>query len=442
MHAIATADHVDSTVLGSETAPNQPVLLIGPADRFEESGVDAWLHAHGWPAVRAEAIERATWLACIQRLSIVMVAGDDPAAVLDAIRPVTSSAVVILGRPPTDEVVALLSAGADAVVDPSSGPEEVFARVIALIRRIDDRWEPGVRYLEAGELRVDLWSRHCEKNGANLHLSPTEYALLAFLMRHHNQALTSQTIVRRVWGWPPSDGRNALRIFVNRLRRKLGDDPVNPAYIESIRGTGYRFVGNVAEVGESSPTAGASIGLGPLLETVERFTVGLLTCQTVHEAAEQLIACVDQTGYADALAVFRVQGQMMYLISARHTPQWWLDQVGRGVPLRSSFASAHTVLTGETVAFADLADSGGRFASTVERLSPGDFHAGLFVPVPSGGRVWGHLGLVRRARQPYDATGTSFLRTVAATFGLALERLDREDPAVMSGSPSANKEQS
>ena len=357
---------------------------------------------------------------------MVLVAGENAAVwpVVQAIRPVTNSPLVVLTDPPAGGVVALLAAGVDAVIDPRSGPDETFARVGALLRRLDDSWEPGVRYLLAGELRVDLWSQRCESRGRSLHLSPTEYALLTFLMTHPNQALTSQTIVRKVWGWPPSDGRNALRIFVNHLRRKLGDDARHPSYIESIRGTGYRFVGNVTEVGDKAEPVLDGPDVTPLLQSLEQLAVGLLSCASMLEATEHLLACLDQTGYADAMAVFQVDGNVMRLVGERNTPQWWLDQVEKGIPLRHSFASAHSVLTGETVAFGDVAQAGERFASTAQHLVPGDYHAGMFVPVVCRDRVWGHVGLVRRARQPFDFTGTSYLRAAAATFSLALERLD------------------
>ena len=71
-------------------------------------------------------------------------------------------------------------------------------------------------------------------------------------MTHPQTALTSDTIVRQVWGWYTSDGKNALRIFVNRLRRKLGDDSRDPEFVASVRGTGYRFIRNVTQLGDDA----------------------------------------------------------------------------------------------------------------------------------------------------------------------------------------------
>lgn len=409
-----------------EAAPTQPMLLVGPKEIFDAAGITKWLEEHSWPSVWAADADRAKWLACIQRISIVAVVGDNEFVwpLVQSIRPVTDSPLVVFADPPAPGVVALVAAGVDAVINPLGGPDEMFARLVALLRRLDDSWEPGVRYLVADGLRVDLWSQQCENRGQPLHLSPTEYSLLTFLMTHPTQALASSTIVRKVWGWPPTDGRNALRIFVNRLRRKLDDDSRRPSFIESVRGTGYRFVRNVVEIADSAQRSTETGDVTPLLNALESLATGLLACDSVAVAAEHLLTCVDSTGYVDAVAVFRVDGKVMSLVAQRHMPEWWLEMVSPGVPLRHSFASAHSVMTGETVAFGDVAAAGQRFTSTAQHLLPGDYHAGMFVPLLLGERVWGHIGLVRRSRQSFDFTGTSFFRSATATFNLALRRFE------------------
>ena len=240
-----------------EVVPDQPVILVGPSATWEAFGVTAWLEERGWSWTHAADAERARWLTAIQKVSLVLVAGDERTVwtIVEAIRPVTMAPLVVLARPAPAGVVSLVGAGVDAVVDPTCGAEEVFARVVALLRRSDHGWVPGIRYLAADGLRVDLLAQECDLDGRRLHLSPTEYALLTFLMTHPQQALPVHTIVRRVWGWLPSDGKNTLRIFVNRLRRKLDDDPREPRYIASVRGTGYRFAHNVAEIGDEAETA-------------------------------------------------------------------------------------------------------------------------------------------------------------------------------------------
>jgi len=408
-------------------APTHPVLLAGPAEHWEATGIVAWLDDHGWSSTPACDAPRARWLASIQRMSLVLVAGDDAAVweMVEATRPVTMAPIVVLGSPPPPGVIALVGAGVDAVVDPASGADDIFARVTPLLRRSDNGWEPGVRYLVAGPLRVDLVAQHCDLDGRPLHLSPTEYSLLTFLMTHQLQALSAHVIVRRVWGWLPSDGRNALRIFVNRLRRKLGDDPRHPVYIASVRGTGYRFVRPVTEMGDAadrSDTADRSDAT-LLLASIEELAVTLGACATVDAAADALVGALDATGYADAMAVFRVDGDAMRLVAQRNLPGTWLSFVSDGVPLQPGFASAQSVLSRQPVQFADLELLDVNFPATAARLS--GFHACLFIPIIAGGRVWGHLGLARRARQAFDPTGTSYLRAMCAVFALALSPRSR-----------------
>jgi len=419
------------TELRREVAPEQPVLLVGPSAVWDSTGVVAWMDARGWSWTSAEGPERARWLASIQKVSLVFVAGDEATvwSVVEATRPVTMAPMVVLANPSARSVVSLLGAGVDGVVDPSSGAEEVFARVVALLRRSDHGWGRGVRYLSAAGLQVDLWSQECELDGGRLHLSPTEYALLTFLMTHPQQALTTHTIVRRVWSWFPSDGRNTLRIFVNRLRRKLGDDPRDPRFIALVRGTGYRFIRNVTEMGDEAEPVVEGTDVAPLLQALEELATGLQGCDDIAAAAECLLDGLDTTGYADGMALFRVAGAQMQLVVAKKMPAEWLASVETGVPLKPSFASAQSVLGREVVQFGDIGQMAESYGASAGLLAAAGQHACLFLPIVCDNQVWGHLGLCRRARQPFDPVGTSFVRTACAVFALAVDDIERTRPA-------------
>jgi GAF domain-containing protein len=231
--------------------------------------------------------------------------------------------------------------------------------------------------------------------------------------------------VRRVWGWFPSDGKNTLRIFVNRLRRKLGDDPRHPRYIASVRGTGYRFICNVAEMGDEAEPASDGTDVALLLQSVEGLAVALQSCHGIDEAGECLLEALDATGYADGMALFRVDGRRMSLVTARKMPARWLASVRGGIPLKASFASAQSVLSREAVQFGDIRQLAEHFSNSVEHLAAAGHRACLFLPIVSGDTVWGHVGLGRRSRQPFDPTGTSFLRAACAVFALAVSDIDR-----------------
>jgi two-component system KDP operon response regulator KdpE len=407
--------------------PDCPVLLAGPEALWADSGILAWLETAGWSSAVATDPERASWLSSIQKQSLVLVGGTDDQvwSMVEAIRPTTMVPLVVLGAPKPDAVVTLLGNGVDAVVDPANGLDDVFARVVALLRRSDHGWGPGTRYLHAGALRVDLWSQECFLEDEALQLSPTEYALLTFLMTHPQQALSSSTIVRRVWGWYNADGKNALRIFVNRLRRKLHDDPRTPTYIASVRGTGYRFIRNVTELGDEAEAHASQTDVATLLQSVEDLAVGLHGCSDFGTAAELFLDALDATGYADGMAVFRLDSTKMYLVASRHMAQEWTTSVEGGVPLKPTYASAHSVLIREPVQFGDIREMAKHFSSTAAQLAGAGYRACLFLPVLRGDEVWGHLGLVRRSVQPFDPTGTSYVRAACAVFALGIDDIHR-----------------
>ena len=407
--------------------PDRPVLLAGPEVLWTDSGILAWLDAAGWSWAIAAEPERASWLSSIQKQSLVLVGGSDADVwpMVEAIRPATMAPLVVVGAPKPDAVVTLLGHGVDAVVDPACGLDDVFARVVALLRRSDQGWGPGTRYLRAGALRVDLWSQECFLGDEALQLSPTEYALLTFLMTHPQQALASSTIVRRVWGWFTADGKNALRIFVNRLRRKLHDDPREPTYIASVRGTGYRFIRNVTELGDEAEAPASQTDVATLLQSVEDLAIGLHGCADVETAAELFLDALDATGYADGMAVFRLDSKKMYLVASRHMAPEWTASVEGGVPLKPTYASAQSVLIREPVQFGDIREMAKHFSSTAAQLAGAGYRACLFLPVLRGDDVWGHLGLVRRSVQPFDPTGTSYVRAACAVFALGIDDIHR-----------------
>ena len=305
-----------------QISPDQPVLLVGPDAIWESTGVAGCLEAAGWPSVtrvrrrtRVRGSRRSSGCRWCSWRATPRWCGRRSRRSGRSRWPRLSCWPMLR---PTD-VVALVGAGVDAVVDPATGADEVFARVVALLRRSEHGWGPGVRSLESGGLRVDLWSQECSLDGELLQLSPTEYALLTFLMTHPGQALPTHTIVREVWGWFTSDGKNVLRIFVNRLRRKLHDDFRNPQFIASVRGTGYRFIRNVAEIGDGADPAVERTDVTLLLQSVEQLAVGLLDATTVDAAGAVLLDALDDTGYADGMAVFRLDGNRMQLVGgAQH----------------------------------------------------------------------------------------------------------------------------
>jgi DNA-binding response OmpR family regulator len=400
--------------------PVQPVLVIGPCSA-EVTGLCSTMRTAGWTLLIAEDVDRARWLASIQRVALILIAGGPgEREVANAIRPVSNAPLVVLGDPAPQSVISLVEAGVDAVIDPRAGEDDVRARLGALLRRMDRASTPGVRFLRADGLAVDLLARECELDGAALALSPTEYAVLTLLMTRAHEALPVQTIVRQVWGWSAADGRNALRIIVNRLRRKLEDDPHSPRYIAAVRGVGYRFTADVVEMGDQ-PAPSSSSHRNELLNWIEGLALALVDCDSVVEAGELLLDALSASGYAEGMAVFRVDRDVMHLVAVRGMSQAWTERVADGIPLDPSFASAQSVLTGEPVQFGDIHAVGGHFRATAEQLVDEGVRAGHFFPIPGRGGVWGNLGLVRRSGQPFDESAMAFCSAMCAVFAVRVE---------------------
>ncbi|MBC8078630.1 MAG: response regulator transcription factor [Chloroflexales bacterium] len=143
-----------------------------------------------------------------------------------------------------DEVdrIAGLELGADDYVSKPFSLGELLARVRAIMRRSDKRPSGASReILEANELRVDTGSRRAWRNSAELTLSQKEFDLLACLIRNSGIALSRDLLLERVWGFDFLGDSRTVDVHIRWLREKIEADPARPAYIQTVRGVGYRF---------------------------------------------------------------------------------------------------------------------------------------------------------------------------------------------------------
>ena len=130
-----------------------------------------------------------------------------------------------------------LDAGADDYLVKPFSLLELAARLRALARR-DGRCRPPV--LAEGDLRLDPASKQAWRAGIELHLSPKEYSLLEFFLRHPGRVLTRSAIIEAVWDFAYDGGSNVVDQYVNYLRRKI-DAPFGRRDLETVRGMGYRL---------------------------------------------------------------------------------------------------------------------------------------------------------------------------------------------------------
>ncbi len=147
--------------------------------------------------------------------------------------------VVLTVRDSEVEKITALDAGADDFVTKPFSTGELLARLRAATRRAHPREEVPV-FCRNG-LTVDFSARVATRDGCEIHLTATEWAILALLVRHSGRILTHTQILRDVWGPNASEHREYLRVYFTRLRKKIEADPSIPVLITNEPGVGYRF---------------------------------------------------------------------------------------------------------------------------------------------------------------------------------------------------------
>jgi two-component system KDP operon response regulator KdpE len=160
---------------------------------------------------------------------------------LKRLREWSRTPVLILSvRDDPEEKVAALDAGADDYVTKPFDTAELLARLRVIQRR--SLAEAGDPVFECGPLHVDLAGRVVKLRGADIKLSPTEYALLRALIQHAGKIVTHKQLLRTVWGEKAENQAQYLRVYVTHLRHKLQPNADSPRLIQTEVGIGYRLV--------------------------------------------------------------------------------------------------------------------------------------------------------------------------------------------------------
>ena len=184
----------------------------------------------------AEALERLRTRTFDAVVLDVMMPGADGLAVCEQLRASGDGLPVLMltARDAVRDRVAGLEAGADDYLVKPFANEELVARLRALLRRVG----AGNETLAFADLELDLLTRDARRAGREIELSPIEFELLEFFLRHPRQVLVRSLIYERVWGYDASLSSNSLDVFVGHLRRKL-EAGGERRLIQTVRGVGF-----------------------------------------------------------------------------------------------------------------------------------------------------------------------------------------------------------
>jgi two-component system KDP operon response regulator KdpE len=153
----------------------------------------------------------------------------------------TTPIIVLSARGKEEDKVLALDAGADDYLTKPFSSNELLARIRVGLRHARAAHTRSEPVLEFGQLRLDLEHRQVFVRGHEVHLTPTEYRLLALLGEHANKVLTHRQLLKEVWGPNQTGQTHYVRVRMAELRRKIERDPARPEWLITEPGVGYRL---------------------------------------------------------------------------------------------------------------------------------------------------------------------------------------------------------
>ncbi|MGJ9416515.1 two-component system response regulator KdpE [Massilia sp. CMS3.1] len=228
----------------NDTAPlallveDEPQIRRFVRAALEEEG---W-HVHEAASVQRGLIDAGTRSPDLVILDLGLPDGDGIDFIKDVRTWSTVPVIVLSARTGEADKIMALDAGADDYLTKPFSVGELQARVRATLRRQRQPDIENAGLVHFGDVAVDLKDRRVTKGGAGVHLTPTEYRLLAVMVGSAGRVLTNPQLLRSVWGPSHVEDGHYLRIYMGHLRHKLEDDPAQPRYLLTETGVGYRLL--------------------------------------------------------------------------------------------------------------------------------------------------------------------------------------------------------
>lgn len=149
--------------------------------------------------------------------------------------------IVVSARHQEAQKIALLDAGADDYLTKPFSVGELLARIRVALRHRGTALAAAVTVHELDDLRIDLATHVVQRAGETLHLTPTEFKLLARLVRSAGRVVTHRQLLADVWGPEFTEHTHYLRLYMAQLRAKIEQDPAEPRHLLTETGVGYRL---------------------------------------------------------------------------------------------------------------------------------------------------------------------------------------------------------
>jgi len=212
--------------------------------------VRAALEEEGWQVFEAATLQRGLIDAGTRTPDLIVLDlglpdGDGIDFIADIRKWSNVPIIVLSARVQESEKIRALDVGADDYLTKPFGVGELQARVRATLRR--QRQAGGADgtdsdVVQFGDVAVNLKDRRVSRGGENVHLTPTEFRLLAIMVANAGKVVSNPQLLRAVWGPAHAEDGHYLRIYMGHLRHKLEDDPAQPRYLITETGVGYRLL--------------------------------------------------------------------------------------------------------------------------------------------------------------------------------------------------------
>lgn len=224
----------------------RPTVLVVEDEPEIRRLLQSSLAAEGYRVVEAASGERGAIDAGSQKPDLAIVdlglPDVDGVELIRRIRVWSAMPILVLtARAQERSKIEALDAGADDYVTKPFGMGELLARVRVAARHAG-RSGRASRTLVLGETTVDLEQRKAHRAGAEIHLTPLEFRLLACLAKHLGMVVTHRQLLGEVWGPSHVEHTHYLRIYMKQLREKLEPDALRPRYFLTETGVGYRLM--------------------------------------------------------------------------------------------------------------------------------------------------------------------------------------------------------